>query len=304
MTEFNIYYILEIVAPILFLSVVWATALVLPCFIIGCSIKELRDTLHLPRFSVVIIKTIFPDFEQGPNGSKILGRKATVLGVVIMHGIAIIILGFALVSMWYTFIIKEFDACNPEYDCFTIEYEPCDVNSTTTDCIPSDHYHFSRILNCSQYEKTADTYPIGCYKFSFDYTNAIGIAGGLITFSSTILNLYGALVAHASNLKNKYVRYVAVISLYAAAMVAFIIIVATFTAESKINEVILKNNHTMANFGMYAISLFIICAFTAPTILCCTERESDPLTTEQEKENKSTQSTTSPKEPPIEEARV
>ena len=301
MTAYNtyiMYIMLETVVPSLLLLVVWATALLLPCFIIGCSIKELRDTLHLPRFSVVIIKTIFPDFEQGPNGSKILGRKATVLGVVIMHGIAIIILGFALVSMWYTFIIKEFDACNPEYDCFTIEYEPCDVNSTTTDCIPSDHYHFSRILNCSQYEETADTYPIGCYKFSFDYTNAIGIAGGLITFSSTILNLYGALVAHASNLKSKYVRYVAVISLYAASAVVFIIIVTTFPAEPKIQKVIFKDYQNRTNFGMYAISLFIICAFTAPTILCCTERESDPLTIE------STQSTTSPKEPPIEEARV
>ena len=154
MTEYNIYIILEVLVPSLLILAVWLTALLLPCCIIGCSIKELRDTLLLPRFSVVVIKTIFPDFKQGPSGSNILGRKAKIPGVVIMHGIALIILGFALVSMWYTFIIKESDACNPEFDCFLSEYVPCDVNSTALDCIYSANYHITRILNCATHRRS------------------------------------------------------------------------------------------------------------------------------------------------------
>ena len=83
------------------------------------------------------------------------------------------LVGCALMTFWYEFLVDLSYSCDPDLDCYPF---PIGFTTAVTWSIPP-------IENCSDYDILPDNMTIICFTFSLDYAGAIGEALGVFTFA-------------------------------------------------------------------------------------------------------------------------
>ena len=79
-------------------------------------------------------------------------------------------------SFWEVFLIDESYTCDPDLDCF-----PFDLNNYT-------NLQDDPIVNCTDFD-ISDNITIICYHFAFNFTDAAGLVGGLLSLIAFVFML-------------------------------------------------------------------------------------------------------------------
>ena len=122
----------------------------------------------------------------------ICGRHVRPWLLILLFTVVIFVMCCTGVSFWCNFIAMESNHCEKHMDCFAFNGSKLvEINGQKP------------LLNCSVYESDTSHYDIHCFKFLFDYSGAIGDAGGIIIFASVIMNIQAGLWITASSMEGK-----------------------------------------------------------------------------------------------------
>ena len=104
-------------------------------------------------------------------------------GIEYQFLMTVFVLAASAVAFWSDFLLDEKDSCDDQFDCFAFDGGAF-VSSNLVQSNPLE--------NCTEFEN--GSHNIRCLRFSFDYANALGNAGGVLiiskVFASIIISLW------------------------------------------------------------------------------------------------------------------
>lgn len=128
----------------------------------------------------------------------ICGRHVRPWLLAVLFMVIVFVCSCTVVAFWCTFLVKESDQCDSHMDCFARS------RAGEKDLVQEGPL----MESCSLYEN--ENYTIHCFKFSFDYANALGDAGGVLVLASVIMNVQAGLWIGASSQDGKWAWRLAV----------------------------------------------------------------------------------------------
>ena len=142
------------------------------------------------------IDEVVHPYPNQTNIYSICGRHVQPCLLVILFLVVVFVCNCTVVSFWSEFLIDESAQCDRHMDCFAfnnwgeiVQQEPLD--------------------NCTEYE--LESYDIHCFRFSFDYADALGNAGGVMILASVVMNIQAGLWIGATSQQRKCLWYLAVV---------------------------------------------------------------------------------------------
>ena len=185
------------------------------------------NLLHKLLRKLDMVKKGPEDSDEKPQ-STLHGQKVPVASVYMF--LAFLSSAGALISMAFinTLLVQRTVSCNPKVDCF--------LYNITAAFDFSKQDVFTTLVNCNNL--TDDSVFI-CYKFQFDLTYALAVAGGLITIAKLTINITTSVLSWLMNRQTekgkKIVTLIIIISLF---MCLFLLIIITFIFRKFISELI------------------------------------------------------------------
>lgn len=125
----------------------------------------------------------------------ICGRHVKPWLLIVLFMVVIFVCSCTVVAFWCEFLIDESSHCDTSMDCFAIRPGGGVIQQEPLE-------------NCTEYEN--DNYTIHCFRFSFDYADALGDAGGVLILATVIMNIQAGLWIGASSQEKKWAWYLAV----------------------------------------------------------------------------------------------
>ena len=130
----------------------------------------------------------------------IFGHRMRTWIMAVLFVVVVMVCICTFIAFWLEFLVSETNHCDANMDCFVQNKNSLEDPKPVME-------------NCSDYEN--DNYTVSCFKFVFDYADAIGDAGGVLVLVSVIMNVQSGLWFGALTLKKPTGRYLALWSLIA-----------------------------------------------------------------------------------------
>ena len=153
-----------------------------------------------------------------------------------------------VIAFWLEFLVSETNHCDTTMDCFVQNKSQNGLGEGSP--LPV-------MENCTDYEN--DNYTVSCFKFVFDYANALGNTGGVLVLASVIMNLQAGLWFGALTLKNPTGRLLALWSLFVLYILenTFILFLSQMvSAVPLLREPILGTRHSQLKFSIYYLTFW------------------------------------------------
>ncbi len=179
----------------------------------------------------------------------ICGRHVRPWLLVVLFMVVVFVCSCTVVTFWCQFLITESDRCNHHMDCF--------VRNETTKEFPE-----IPVSNCSDYDNVT-SYVMRCYRFSFNYADALGDAGGVMILATVIMNIQAGLWIGASSQTGKKTWYLAVMGVALLNIVIEVGLIATPLVVQFVPLLQSRITNTDKNaVQFYTYWATFLCAFT------------------------------------------
>ena len=171
--------------------------------------------------------------------------------------VVILVLSCACVEFWSEFLINEVTYCATTMDCFALA-----LNYSLTGII-----HVTE--NCSDYEN--DNFTVFCFKFVFDYANALGNVGGVLVLATIIINVQTGLWSGAlscSSSCKKALALVCVSILYVLGIIFTIFVAVPTIVAVPLFEPIIDTRRNILKFIAYLLTFCTVFTVSGPIFAC------------------------------------
>ena len=211
-------------------------------------------------FLLSALKTMYGhDVDEQKETGKIMiyGRSVGFLGQYFQFASIVVVFSCSAVAFWTTFLIDESDQCNPQMDCFTF-------------CVLNDHRMLNPLENCTYYEEKNCT--IECFKFSFQYADALGNSGGVLALSKVIVSLHAtvwiAIASLSSQPRAKWLRILAIVYIFLTLTIAAVISKVFTSMQNYSSPVDIKKT---IEFLAYTCAIEAVFLVSGPGFILTTE---------------------------------
>lgn len=144
----------------------------------------------------------------------ICGRHVRPWLLIVLFLVIVFVHSCTAVSFWCEFLIDESNHCDEHMDCFAL-------NGTSLLDVEEGQ---QPLQNCIRYE--LQNYTIHCFRFSFDYANAMGDAGGVLVLATLVMNVQAGLWIGASSQRGKVAWYLAVATVATFNIIVELVLIA------------------------------------------------------------------------------
>ena len=193
---YDSYHFASYVAPLLFTCMIPTIMPVgIGALIVLLRFSENLDTYILwNAFFRALQQQIYGEqLERSEQGVYVLYRRKIRKRIMAVLFLAEgIILLCVAVSFWSQFLVEEDTRCDSDFDCYALTVsDGMLVQETQLD-----------IDNCSLFQRDPE-YTLQCFRYAFNYIDAIGNAGSVLVIGSLVMNLHSAISAGAYTLNGK-----------------------------------------------------------------------------------------------------
>lgn len=177
----------------------------------------------------------------------ICGRHVRPWLLVVLFLVVVFVCTCTVVAFWCEFLITESDRCNSQMDCFALDtnYKPVEKNP---------------LKNCTEYEN--GNYTIHCFRFIFNYADALGDAGGVLVLATVIMNIQAGLWIGASSQKRKGTWCLAIVGVTILNIIVEAVLIALPVLVIYVPLLKSRVNTDRKTVQFYTYWATFICAFT------------------------------------------
>ena len=143
--------------------------------------RHQREKVEVPYLMYAGVSAIFKDAIKRKTVANetvyvIMDRKISQIFIPALSFLIPSFMSCFFVSFWEVFLIDNSYTCDPDLDCF-----PFDANNNT-------NLQDDPIANCTDFD-ISDNITIICYHFAFNFTDAAGLVGGLLSLIAFVFML-------------------------------------------------------------------------------------------------------------------
>ena len=266
--RFSTYDNASFFAPLFFI-IVSLPVLALVTLVVYLSVLVIKQEYDRPIWTSVYkaLKQVYGDQleKEEDKGYHLYNWKVPQLILYSLFVSFAIIMICIVVSFWSEFLLAESDQCTDDMDCFAF--------NNTRSLQPVQNTPL--MGNCTKFQES--NYVITCYRFVFDYVNAIGNSGSVLVVGSLVMNAQSALAAGAYSIKNKGLRAFLTILLwvyYSLGFLALFVGPLLLLIAPLFLSVVNETRNTKVQFGAYFLTFNVAFQVAGPLYAVCVHRQS------------------------------
>ena len=191
------------------------------------------------------------------------GRHVRPWLVIVLFLVVVFVFSCTAISFWCEFLVTESTHCEHHMDCFAL-------NGTTLIDVEEGQ---QPLLNCHEYE--VQNYTIHCFRFSFDYADAIGNAGGVMVLATLVMNVQAGMWIGASSQGRKLAWYLSVAAVGIFNLFVELVLITTpFLVQfvPLLRDKIMGTSQTTVKFYSYWATFFFAFTISGPLFIVFSKR--------------------------------
>lgn len=185
-----------------------------------------------------------------------LQTYAVVSGIQCQFVMVMCVVAASTLGFWSNFLLDEKDSCDDKFDCFAF----IGVAFFSGNLVQSNP-----LENCTEFEN--GSYNIRCLKFSLDYADALGKAGGVLVVSKVFASINISLwIALTTPMKEITRKKILIITYFVVVFVGVIVLSVFF-------QKIFGTLSDLLKFTAYFLALFGVLMISGPFFVLTSEKE-------------------------------
>ena len=217
-------------------------------------LKYFKETLQQWNIVVNILKQIYGDYLEDCNGDNKSGdqysKEIGKIKVTMLFTGVIGIYFCAAISFWSDLIVEETTQCDVQMDCFAL--------NASTGILQQE---IPLMDECINYKN--DGYTIQCFRFVFNYINAIGNAGSVIIVGALVMNVQSAISALIVSSKRKFAKWVLILYFIFFSYAPFVVIIF-LNINDVIESVVFPTRKAIVQFTAYYVAFMYAFTVSGP----------------------------------------
>ena len=188
----------------------------------------------------------------------IYGRIAGPVALYFQFTLIVIVFVCSAMAFWSEFLLDKNDRCDSQMDCFAFYAE----NISTVQENPLE--------NCTDFEN--NNYTIECFKFVFDYADALGNSGGVLILAKVVASLHMTLwVGLASLSPSIFTKWKGLILSCSHFMILLFIMVIVLIIITAVPVSGFEFNMKSLQFFPYGLAFSFVFIFSGPFFVAQTK---------------------------------